>query len=47
VEPAGAAALAAVMNEPTRFARRKTAIICSGGNISAQQIRQLFADDPA
>jgi threonine dehydratase len=47
VELAGAAALAAVMNEPTRFAKRRTAIICSGGNISAQQIRQLFADDPA
>ena len=34
VEPAGAAALAAVLGEPRRFAGRKVAIVCSGGNIS-------------
>lgn len=45
VEPAGAAALAAVLSEPARFAGRKTAIICTGANISPQQLRQLFAED--
>jgi threonine dehydratase len=47
VEPAGAAALAAVLGAPRRFARRKVAIICSGGNISPAQLARLWPDEPA
>jgi threonine dehydratase len=46
VEPAGAAALAAVLHSPQRFAGRKTAIICSGGNISPAQLMQLWSQEP-
>jgi len=42
VEPAGAAALAAVLDEPARFAGRKVALICSGGNISPTQLAELW-----
>jgi threonine dehydratase len=42
VEPAGAAALAAVLGAPGRFAGRKTAVICSGGNISPAQLVELW-----
>ena len=42
VEPAGAAALAAVLDEPARFAGRKVALICSGGNISTTQLVELW-----
>jgi threonine dehydratase len=42
VEPAGAAALAAVLADPARFAGRKVAIVCSGGNISPAQLLQLW-----
>src|SRR4029077_4801411 len=38
VEPAGAAALAAVLAAPERFAGRRVAVICSGGNISPAQL---------
>jgi threonine dehydratase len=44
VEPAGAAALAAVLSQPERFAGRKIAIICSGGNISPAQLTDLWSD---
>ncbi|MGH3150072.1 MAG: threonine ammonia-lyase [Streptosporangiaceae bacterium] len=44
VEPAGAAALAAVLAAPQRFAGRKVAIICSGGNISPAQLAGLWSD---
>jgi threonine dehydratase len=44
VEPGGAAALAAVLADPARFAGRKVAIVCSGGNISPQQLRELLID---
>jgi threonine dehydratase len=44
VEPAGAAALAAVLANPARFAGRKVAIVCSGGNISPAQLLQLWPD---
>jgi threonine dehydratase len=47
VEPAGAAALAAVQQSPHRFAGRKTAIVCSGGNISPAQLTQLWSQEPA
>jgi threonine dehydratase len=44
VEPAGAAALGAVLADPARFRDRQVAIVCSGGNISPQQLVQLLAD---
>src|SRR5215470_4493745 len=42
VEPSGAAALAAVLADPERFAGRSVAIVCSGGNISPAQLVQLY-----
>jgi threonine dehydratase len=45
VEPAGAAALAALLAAPARYAGRDVAIICSGGNISPIQLRGLLAAD--
>jgi threonine dehydratase len=42
VEPAGAAALAAVLGAPERFAGQKVAIVCSGGNISPAQLMRLW-----
>jgi len=42
VEPAGAAALAAVLGSPERFAGRKVAIVMSGGNISPAQLVELW-----
>jgi threonine dehydratase len=42
VEPAGAASLAAVLGAPGRFAGRKVAIVCSGGNISPAQLAGLW-----
>jgi threonine dehydratase len=42
VEPAGAAALAAVLDVPGRFADRKVALVCSGGNISPAQLVELW-----
>ena len=47
VEPAGAAALAAVLSAPGRFAGRKVAIVCSGGNISPAQLARLWPREPA
>jgi threonine dehydratase len=47
VEPAGAAALAAVLADPGRFANRNVAIICSGGNISPAQLVTLWPSEPA
>ncbi len=44
VEPSGAAALAAVLADPARFAGRNVAIVCSGGNISPAQLTALWAD---
>ncbi len=45
VEPAGAAALAAVLSVPQRFAGRKVAIVCSGGNISPAQLAGLWSGE--
>ena len=42
VEPAGAAALAAVLADPGRFAGRRVAVVCSGGNISPAQLREVL-----
>jgi threonine dehydratase len=47
VERAGAAALAAVLADPARFAGRKVAIVCSGGNISPAQLVELWAGQAA
>jgi threonine dehydratase len=44
VEPAGAAALAAVLSDPDRFSGRRVNIVCSGGNISPAQLTALWAD---
>ena len=46
VEPAGAAALAAVLAAPQRFAGRKVTIVCSGGNISPAQLTELWPHKP-
>jgi threonine dehydratase len=43
VEPAGAAALAAVLSDPARFAGRNVVTVCSGGNISPAQLVALWA----
>jgi threonine dehydratase len=43
VEPAVAAALAAVLGTPDRFTGREVAIVCSGGNISPAQLTGLWA----
>ena len=45
VEPAGAAALAAILHSPRRFAGRKTAVICSGGNVSPAQLAELWSQE--
>jgi threonine dehydratase len=42
VEPAGAAALAAVLKLRARFAGQRVALVCSGGNISPAQLRELL-----
>jgi threonine dehydratase len=42
VEPAGAAPLAAVHKLRARLAGRRVALICSGGNISPAQLRELL-----
>jgi threonine dehydratase len=47
VEPAGAAAFAAVLAGPERFAGREVAVICSGGNISPAQLTALWPRAPA
>jgi len=46
VEPAGAAALAAVLADRERFAGRMVAIVCSGGNISPAQLAELWSAEP-
>lgn len=43
VEPAGAAPLAAALQMPERLAGRRVALVCSGGNISLAQLRDLLA----
>ena len=42
VEPSGAAALAAVLADPVRFADRDVTIVCCGGNISPAQLTALW-----
>lgn len=43
VEAAGAAALAAVIGHRPRFAGRRVAVMCSGGNVSPAQLLELLA----
>jgi threonine dehydratase len=43
VEAAGAAALAGALELHSRLAGRRVALICSGGNISLEQLRELLA----
>ena len=42
VEPAGAAPVAALLADPGRFAGRRVAVICSGGNIAPAQLAALL-----
>ncbi|MFN2590485.1 MAG: threonine/serine dehydratase [Actinomycetota bacterium] len=42
VEASGAAPLAAVMSDPDRFAGKRVAVVCSGGNISPAQLREIL-----
>ncbi|HUR50309.1 MAG TPA: pyridoxal-phosphate dependent enzyme [Acidimicrobiales bacterium] len=42
VEGAGAAALAAVLRYPDRFAGRKVGVIASGGNVTVDQLRAIL-----
>lgn len=42
VEPAGAAAVAGLLRQPERFAGRRVAVICSGGNVAPAQLRALL-----
>lgn len=46
-EGAGAAALAAVLAHRDRFAGRRVAVVCSGGNASADELRRAAALRPA
>jgi threonine dehydratase len=45
IEPAAAAPLAAALDLRERLAGRKVALVCSGGNISPPQLRELLAWD--
>jgi threonine dehydratase len=42
-EAAGAAALAGLLRYPERFTGRKVAIICSGGNVTLDQLQDVLA----
>jgi threonine dehydratase len=42
IEPAGAAPFAAATKLRDRFAGRKVALVCSGGNINPRQLRELL-----
>jgi threonine dehydratase len=42
-EGAGAAALAAVLAHPARFAGRRVGVMCSGGNASETELRRALA----
>ncbi|MGO2179825.1 threonine ammonia-lyase [Cellulosimicrobium funkei] len=45
-EGAGAAALAAVLADPDRFAGRRVGVVCSGGNASPAELRRVSAHLP-
>jgi threonine dehydratase len=42
VEPAGAAAVAALLRHPERFAGKRVAVVCSGGNLAPAQLHALL-----
>ena len=46
VEPAGAASVAAVLRHPARFAGRRVAVVCSGGNLAPAQLAALLRRNP-
>ena len=46
-EPAGAAALAALLSERSRMSGKTVGVILSGGNADAANLRQLFGTEPA
>ena len=46
VEPAGAAPLAGALSLRSQLAGRTVALICSGGNITLLQLRELLAPLP-
>lgn len=43
LEPAGAAGLAALLEQPGAWAGRNVAVVCSGGNVDPQVFRQALA----
>ncbi len=43
VESAGAAPLAAALRQPTDVAGKKVVLVCSGGNITLDQLAQLLS----
>ena len=43
VEPGGAAALAAVLAQPDRFAGRTVVVVASGGNVDASVFAEVLA----
>lgn len=45
-EGAGAAALAAVLGDPARFAGKRIAVMCSGGNASVAEVATVAAQAP-
>jgi threonine dehydratase len=45
-EGAGAAALAAVLAEPARFAGQRIAVMCSGGNASVAEVAEVAGQSP-
>ncbi|GAA4710929.1 threonine dehydratase [Promicromonospora umidemergens] len=45
-EGAGAAALAAVLADPERFAGRRVGVVCTGGNASADELRRALVRLP-
>ncbi|MFI9486311.1 threonine/serine dehydratase [Promicromonospora sp. NPDC052451] len=44
-EGAGAAALAAVLATPGRFAGRRVGVVCTGGNASANELRRALGEE--
>jgi threonine dehydratase len=45
-ETAGAAGLAAVLADPSRFAGRRVGVVCTGGNASPAELRRVLATVP-
>ena len=45
VEAAGAAPLAAALQLRPRLGGKRVALICSGGNVTIEQLRALLAED--